>query len=75
MKYGYALGTIYPFIITLICLIFFFIPGCQICLVFPLLLMFNLFDTLLAIIQVLFREIPITRLFMKIMSIKTVLHL
>ncbi len=52
----YTLRTIYPFFITLICLILYFI-GWQIALVIPIFLLFNLSETLLAIIKVLFNEI------------------
>ena len=53
---GYTIKTIYPFLLTLLCIIFYLI-GWQICLILPLFLAFNLSDTLLAIIKVLFEEI------------------
>ena len=70
---AYTLGTIYPFILTLIFLIIYFIPGCQICLIFPLLLMFNLFETLLAILQVFFQQF--TTLLLLILYMLIILYL
>ena len=51
----YTSRTIYPFYITLICLILFLV-GWQLALVIPLFLVFNLSETLLGIIKVLFKE-------------------
>ena len=48
--------TIFPFIITLICLLL-FICDIQLGLIIPLLLLFNLFDNLLGIIKALFEQL------------------
>ncbi len=50
------LKTIFPFIITLICLLL-FICDIQLGLIIPLLLLFNLFDNLLGIIKALFEQL------------------
>ena len=70
---SYTLGTIYPFILTFIFLVIYFIPDCQICLIFPLLLMFNLFETLLAILKVFFQQF--TTLFLLILYMLILLYL
>ena len=55
LKIVYTLKIIYPFIITLICLII-FLCGVQLGLIIPLLLLFNLFDNLLGIIKALLEQ-------------------
>ena len=65
----YSLRTIYPFIVSLICL-FLFLCSWQLSLIIPLFLIFNLNETLLAIIKVLFKEaITLSLLFFFMMII------
>ena len=52
----YSLRNIYPFIITLICLILHLFV-LQIFIVFPLIFMFNSFETLFAILRAVFKQI------------------